>query len=57
MYAVIQSGGKQYRVQAGEVVQLEKLEGEVGSAVKFNEILLVSKPGSESSQIWLANLC
>ena len=53
MYAVIQTGGKQYKVQPGDVVQVEKLEGDVGTAVKFNEILLVSKPSAESSQIWL----
>ncbi len=53
MYAVIVSGGKQYRVQPGDIVQLEKLEGDVGSAVKFNQVLLVGKPGAENSQIWL----
>jgi ribosomal protein L21 len=32
MYAVIESGGKQYIVQPGDVVQIEKIEGEVGAA-------------------------
>ena len=41
MYAVIQSGGKQHRVQAGETIQLEKLPGESGDAVTFDEVLLV----------------
>ncbi len=41
MYAVIRSGGKQYRVAEGEVVRLEKLEAEPGASVEFNEILLV----------------
>lgn len=56
MYAVIVSGGKQYRVQPGDFIQLEKLEGEVGTAVKFDQILMVSQPGATAdadSQIWL----
>ncbi len=53
MYAVIVSGGKQYRVQPGDVVQLEKLEGDVGASVNFDQVLMVSKPASEGSQIWL----
>jgi large subunit ribosomal protein L21 len=53
MYAVISTGGKQYRVQAGDIVQVEKLEGEVGVAVTFDKVLLCGKPSAESSQIWL----
>ncbi len=53
MYAVIQTGGKQYKVAPGEVVQVEKLEGEIGSAAKFSEVLLVAKPGNEATTIWL----
>jgi large subunit ribosomal protein L21 len=53
MYAVIQTGGKQYRVAPGDIVQIEKIEGEVGSNVKFNEVLFCSKQGAENSQIWL----
>ncbi len=53
MYAVIVSGGKQYRVQPGDIVQLEKLEGDVGAAVKFDQVLMVSKPNAENSQVWL----
>ncbi len=41
MYAVITSGGKQYRVSEGEVVRLEKLEAESGAQVEFNEVLMV----------------
>jgi len=41
VYAVIRSGGKQYRVAEGEVVRLEKLEVESG-AVEFRDVLLVS---------------
>ena len=53
MYAVIQTGGKQYKVSPGEVVQVEKLEGEIGAATKFSEVLLVAKPGTDSTTIWL----
>ena len=42
MYAVIQTGGKQYRVQPGETVQVEKLDAEVGKTVEFNEVLMVA---------------
>ena len=41
MYAVIRSGGKQYRVAEGDVVRVEKLDAEPGSAVQFDEVLLV----------------
>lgn len=40
MYAVIKTGGKQYKVQPGGIVEVEKLDGEEGSAVSFNEVLL-----------------
>ena len=43
MYAVIATGGKQYRVAEGDVVRLEKLEGELGSAVEFDKVLVVGK--------------
>ena len=42
MYAVIESGGKQYRVQPGQMVVLEKLVGETGEAVEFDKVLLVA---------------
>jgi large subunit ribosomal protein L21 len=41
MYAVIKSGGKQYRVKAGEQVRVEALAAEVGSTVSLEEVLLV----------------
>jgi large subunit ribosomal protein L21 len=41
MYAVIVSGGKQYRVQEGQTVRLEKLPAELGSSVEFDRVLLV----------------
>jgi large subunit ribosomal protein L21 len=42
MYAVISSGGKQYRVQPGETVRVERLEAEAGQNVKFDDVLAVS---------------
>jgi len=53
MYAVIETGGKQYKVQAGDVFQIEKLEGDVGTSQKFSSVLLVAKPGDTSTTIWL----
>jgi large subunit ribosomal protein L21 len=41
MYAVIKSGGKQYRVESGATLRLELLSAEVGAAVSFDEVLLV----------------
>ena len=41
MYAVITSGGKQYKVSAGDVLSIEKLEPEVGSAVEFSQVLMI----------------
>jgi large subunit ribosomal protein L21 len=42
MYAVIATGGKQYRVEKGAVLRVEKLLGEPGSTVEFNEVLLIA---------------
>ena len=42
MYAVIETGGKQYRVQPGETVVVETLPGESGDAVEFDRVLLIS---------------
>ena len=43
MYAVIATGGKQYRVAAGDVVRLEKLLAEPGAAVEFDKVLVVGQ--------------
>ena len=42
MYAVIQTGGKQYRVEPGQTLSVEKLPGELGDTVNFEDVLLVS---------------
>jgi large subunit ribosomal protein L21 len=41
MYAVIATGGKQYRVENGTVLQVEKLDAEPGATVEFGEVLLI----------------
>lgn len=45
MYAVIETGGKQYRVQQGDVVFVEKLDAEEGTNVDFEKVLIMSKDG------------
>ena len=45
MYAVIETGGKQYRVQEGDTLFVEKLDCEVGDTVDFDKVLILSKDG------------
>ena len=40
MFAVLKTGGKQYKVQSGDVLRVEKLAADAGEKVQFNEILL-----------------
>lgn len=48
MFAVIKTGGKQYRVAAEDVLKLEKLDGEAGDIIEFNEVLMVGE-GADAS--------
>jgi large subunit ribosomal protein L21 len=41
MYAVIRTGGKQYRVSQGDTLRVEKLAGDIGSAITFDEVLMI----------------
>ena len=41
MYAVIKTGGKQYRVSEGDTIRVEKLPGDVGGKVEFDQVLMV----------------
>lgn len=41
MYAIIRTGGKQYQVEAGDTLRVEKLQGEVGDTVELSEVLLL----------------
>ncbi len=42
MYAIIATGGKQYKVSEGDVIRVEKLEAEAGETVTFDQVLVVS---------------
>jgi len=46
MYAVIRSGGKQYRVAPGQTIRLEKIAGEVGAKIQLGDVLLVENDGN-----------
>ena len=45
MYAIIETGGKQYDVRIGDVIKVEKLEADPGDAVSFDKVLLISGEG------------
>ena len=42
MYAIIATGGKQYKVSEGDVIKVEKLAGEAGDAVTFDQVIAIS---------------
>ena len=42
MYAIIETGGKQYKVEQGDVIYIEKLDNEAGSAIEFDRVLAIS---------------
>lgn len=46
MYAVIKTGGKQYRVATDEVLTVEKLDGEAGAQVEFTDVLMIGGNGT-----------
>jgi large subunit ribosomal protein L21 len=48
MYAVVETGSKQYRVAAGDTLEVERLEVEAGQPVTFDRVLLVSNDGKVS---------
>ncbi len=45
MYAVIRTGGKQYRVAVGDIIEVEKLDGNVGDQIRLEDVLLVANDG------------
>ena len=45
MYAVIKTGGKQHRVSEGDVISIERIPGEKGDSVPFDQVLMVGKEG------------
>jgi len=42
MYAILETGGKQYKVQTGDVIEVERLDGEVGSQVELGRVLMLA---------------
>jgi len=48
MYAVIRTGGKQYKVAANDVITVEKLPAEAGAVVQFDEVLMVGDAATQS---------
>jgi len=45
MYAVVKTGGKEYKISKGDVIRVEKLEGKIGDPVKLSDVLMVSDEG------------
>jgi large subunit ribosomal protein L21 len=48
MFAIIKTGGKQYRIGAGDQIIVERIEGEVGSEIRLNEVLAIDNDGSNT---------
>lgn len=46
MYAVIETGGKQYQVSAGDQLEIERLQADEGSSITFDRVLMVNSDGS-----------
>ena len=46
MYAVVETGGKQYKVKSGDTLRVEKLEGEIGSEITLDKVLLAGEGDS-----------
>ena len=42
MYAVVETGGKQYKVEAGQTIRVEKLEGDKGGAITLDKVMLIA---------------
>lgn len=42
MFAIVETGSKQYRVEAGDIIKVEKLAGEIGSSIKLDKVLAVT---------------
>ncbi|HUY12014.1 MAG TPA: 50S ribosomal protein L21 [Terriglobia bacterium] len=53
MYAIFRTGGKQFKASPGDVIRVEKLEGEEGSAVEFNHVLVVRRQEVRVGEPWV----
>jgi len=49
MYAILETGGKQYKVQPGDVIEVERLDGEVGDQVEFARVLMMTADDGKST--------
>ena len=47
-YAIIQTGGKQYRVKHGDTIRVESIPGDEGDAIEFDQVLMLSRDGNVS---------
>ena len=54
MYAIIKTGGKQYRVEKGDIISVERLKQEEGDKVVFDEVLVIGA-GNDADQIGRAS--
>jgi len=48
MYAIVKTGGKQYKIHEGDIIRVEKIEGNIGNIVSFDQVLMFSD-GENSS--------
>ncbi|AEE91663.1 ribosomal protein L21 (BL20) [Tepidanaerobacter acetatoxydans Re1] len=56
MYAVIETGGKQYRVSEGDIIQVEKLPADVGESIEIDKVMALSEDnGLKVGKPWLEN--
>lgn len=57
MYAIIETGGKQYRVEEGSKIVVEKLAGEAGSEIKLDKVLMLGGRRRESGRSLCGKRC
>lgn len=51
MYAIVRTGGKQYKVQPGDVIRVEKIQGEQGGSVEFKDVLMIVDEASNTVKV------
>ena len=51
MYAIVKTGGLQYKVQPGDIITVNKLDGEIGTEVTLTEVLMVADPQKDSISV------
>ncbi len=56
MYAIIETGGKQYHVKQGDIISVEKLDGNIGSDIVFDTVLLYSDTDNNTVKIGTPSL-